>query len=72
MHHLIATIAASCGFLAGSFNTLVAAATLITELSTIMLHIRFYMIKSKNADGNAFIVVMLVFIGLFAYSRMYV
>ena len=56
----------------GGYNPLVAAATTFTEVSTVFLHIRFYMIKSKNADGTPFIIVMLTFIFLFAYSRMFV
>jgi len=72
VHHLIALTATFSALMVGGYNPMVAAATTFTEVSTVFLHIRFYMIKSKNADGTPFIVVMLIFIFLFAYSRMFV
>ena len=71
-HHLIALIATVSSILAGGCFPLASAATTFTELSTILLHIRYYMIKLKKADGYAFLVVMVSFISMFGYSRMYV
>ena len=72
VHHFVAVIATFNACLVGSFNITAAAATTFTEISTIFLHIRYYMIKSKNADGNLFFGVMITFILTFAYSRMFV
>jgi len=72
MHHFIALTATVSGLLAGTFNPLVAAATTFTEVSTILLHVRYYMIKMKCADGKPFLAVMIGFISSFAYSRMYI
>lgn len=71
-HHFIAIMASSCSFWTRSTITQHAAATIFTEISTIVLHIRFYMIKSGNSSGTPFILVMLIFIASFAYSRMWV
>ena len=71
MHHCISIIASLGSLSCGGFNINVAAATLFTEISTIFLHIRFYMIKKKVATGNKFLAVMGMFIILFFYSRIY-
>lgn len=49
-----------------------AAATVLTEISTIVLHIRFYMIKYKKADGMMFLAVMITFVSFFFWSRCWV
>ena len=71
-HHIISIVATLSALLAGGYYITSAAATTFTEISTIVLHIRFYMIKSQTADGIPFLIVMNVFIGLFGYSRMYI
>lgn len=48
------------------------AATVLTELSTVLLHVRFYMIKSKQADGLPFAAVSLAFVAQFFWSRVYI
>lgn len=55
----------------GIFTTTTACAA-FTEVSTILLHVRFYMIKYKKASGTPFLIVMISFISLFTYSRIYV
>ena len=66
------TIAASvAALIIGSFNITIATATAFTEVSTILLHVRYYMIKAKKADGTPFLIIMILFIGLFIYARLY-
>lgn len=72
MHHFIAVFATFSAMMVGSVYPLIAASTIFTEISTIVLHFRFYMIKWKMAEGYPFIAVMITFISLFGYSRMYV
>jgi len=72
VHHTISILAAGASLIVGGFNINVASATAFTEISTIFLHIRYYMLKAKKADGLPFIFVMLTFISLFIYSRLYV
>lgn len=71
-HHFICITATVGALIAGGFNVNVGAATLFTEISTIFLHVRFYMIKAKIAKGPKFIGIMLIFIATFFYSRIYV
>jgi len=71
-HHIISIIATFSAIGAGGYYITSAAATIFTEVSTIVLHIRFYMIKSQIADGKSFLFVMITFISLFAYSRMFI
>jgi hypothetical protein len=56
----------------GGFNITAASATTFTEISTVFLHIRYYMIKAKCASGKPFLIVVLIFIGLFIYARLYI
>jgi hypothetical protein len=69
---MISIIASVSTLLVGGFNINVASATAFTEISTIFLHIRYYMLKAKRGDGVPFILVMFTFISLFIYSRLYV
>ena len=71
MHHFIAIFATFSALMVGAVYPLIAASTIFTEISTIVLHIRFYLIKWKMANGNLFLAVMWTFVSLFAYSRMY-
>ena len=71
VHHIIAVIASVTALTVGGFNICSACATSFTEISTIFLHIRYYMIKAKVADGKPFLIVMIVFIFTFIYARLY-
>ena len=63
--------ASATALLVGGFNINCAIATAFTEVSTIFLHLRYYMIKAKYASGKPFLIVVLVFIFFFIYSRLY-
>jgi hypothetical protein len=65
---MTASTAALC---VGGYLINTAVATGFTEVSTIFLHIRYYMIKAKVASGKPFLIVVLIFIGLFCYARLY-
>lgn len=72
VHHFISILASSsCAFGGGPLSS-AAGATVMTEISTIVLHIRFYLIKYKKTDGLPFYITMIVFIGLFAWSRVWI
>lgn len=72
IHHGICITATLGSLITGGFNVNTGAATLFTEISTVFLHIRYYMIKKGIAKGQKFIAVMLIFIGTFFYSRIYI
>lgn len=71
VHHIISMTASFTALMVGGFNISAASATAFTEVSTIFLHIRYYMIKAKYASGKPFLIVVLIFIGLFVYARLY-
>ena len=71
VHHIIVFIATASALIVGGFNISLACATSFTEVSTIFLHIRYYMIKAKVADGKPFLIIMLTFIASFIYARLY-
>ena len=71
VHHIISMTASFTALMVGGFNISAASATAFTEVSTIFLHIRYYMIKAKYASGKPFLIVVLIFIGLFIYARLY-
>ena len=48
-HHFIAILATASTFIGRGIFTTGAAATCFTELSTVALHFRFYMIKFDHA-----------------------
>jgi hypothetical protein len=45
MHHLIAMTASLCSLMSGNLLSSAAGATVLTEVSTIVLHFRYYLIK---------------------------
>jgi hypothetical protein len=71
VHHLISMTASLTALFVGGYVINSAVATAFTEVSTIFLHIRYYMIKAKCASGKPFLIVVLIFIGLFIYARLY-
>jgi len=72
LHHSIGLCATLFSIFSFQYNFTVASATVFTELSTIFLNVRYVMIKSKNAEGLAFMSVMAAFSGTFFYARLWV
>lgn len=72
VHHLISITAACACWVGGGILPSAGAATVLTELSTVLLHVRFYMIKYKKADGLPFAAVSLAFVAQFFWSRIYI